>query len=74
MVQNVRRYNKLSEVLSLLQGAREAQRLQTNGERMRMSELKQHIKTALDEAVRLRADTEALQNQAEVRTVRNLRV
>lgn len=70
----MRRYNKLSEVLSLLQGAREAQRLQTNGERMRMSELKQHIKTALDEAVRLRADTEALQNQAEVRTVRNLRV
>ena len=63
LLHQAQRYTKLSEVLSLLQQAREAQRL-TEGEEegVRASKLKQHIKTALDEAIRLRADTEALQS------------
>ena len=63
LLRQAQRYTKLSEVLSLLQQAREAQRLtEGEGEGVRASELKQHIKTALDEAIRLRADTEALQS------------
>ena len=63
LLRQAQRYTKLSEVLSLLQQAREAQKLtEGEGEGVRASELKQHIKTALDEAIRLRADTEALQS------------
>ena len=63
LLHQAQRYTKLSEVLSLLQQAREVQRLtEGEGEGVRASELKQHIKTALDEAIRLRADTEALQS------------
>lgn len=63
LLRQAQRYTKLSEVLSLLQQAREVQRLtEGEGEGVRASELKQHIKTALDEAIRLRADTEALQS------------
>ena len=63
LLHQAQRYTKLSEVLSLLQQAREAQRLtEREGDGVRASELKQHIKTALDEAIRLRADTEALQS------------
>ena len=72
VLHQAQRYTKLNEVLSLLQQAREAQQL-TGGERdgARASELKQHIKTALDEAIRLRADTEALQTRVQTSVVRS---
>lgn len=72
LLHQAQRYTKLSEVLSLLQQAREAQEL-TGGERegARASELKQHIKTALDEAIRLRADTETLQSRVQTSVVRS---
>lgn len=54
---HIQRYDRLNHVLSLLH--------RTQGEEggeVRLPDLREHIKTALDEAVRLRADTEALQH------------
>ena len=70
LYQQAQRYDKLNQVLALLQHA-QGSKTQEEGEGghsepgtpVRISELKAHIKTALDEAVRLRADTEALQQR-----------
>ena len=64
-MQQIQRYDKLNQVLSMLQRAREGQQREEEGE-VKLSDLKQHIKTALDEAIRLRADTEVLKNRAKV--------
>ena len=66
--QQAQRYDKLNQVLALLQQAKDRRNLEGEGSEpgtppVKMSELKAHIKTALDEAVRLRADTEALQHR-----------
>lgn len=72
--QQAQRYDKLNQVLVLLQQAKENNSLSGDGSvknihsepgtpPVKISELKAHIKTALDEAVRLRADTEALQHR-----------
>ena len=72
MLHQAKRYDKLNQVLALLEQARGSK--EVGGEREgegtggKISELKDHIKTALDEAIRLRADTEALQTRAEVST------
>ena len=64
MLHQAKRYDKLNQVLALLEQARGDQ--EAGGEGGRISELKDHIKTALDEAIRLRADTDALQTRAGV--------
>ena len=51
-------------MLSLLQRAQGE-----GGGEVRLGDLRQHIKTALDEAVRLRADTEALQHEAMLKVI-----
>ena len=68
LFQQAQRYDKLNQVLALLQQAKDGRTLEGEGSEpgmspVKMSELKAHIKTALDEAVRLRADTEALQHR-----------
>ena len=63
MWQHAQRYDKLNEVLSLLQQARESR------DRGQVGDLKQQIQTALDEAIRLRADTEALQSTTGVSNI-----
>lgn len=68
LFQQAQRYDKLNQVLALLQQAKDGRNLEREGSEpgtppVKMSELKAHIKTALDEAVRLRADTEALQHR-----------
>ena len=70
LYQQAQRYDKLNQVLILLQQAKDGQTRDSSEERseppgtpVKISELKSHIKTALDEAVRLRADTEALQQR-----------
>ena len=52
----IQRYDRLNHVLSLLQQVQGAE----EGE-VRLSSLRDHIQSALDEAVRLRADTDSLQ-------------
>ena len=67
LYQQAQRYDKLNQVLTLLQQAKDGKTLDSEGSEpgtpVKISELKAHIKTALDEAVRLRADTEALQQR-----------
>ena len=70
LYQQAPRYDKLNQVLALLQQAKDGEsrdgseeRSEPPGTPVKISELKSHIKTALDEAVRLRADTEALQQR-----------
>ena len=72
LYQQAQRYDKLNKVLALLQQAKDVKSLGEEGGSphsepgtppVKISELKVHIKTALDEAVRLRADTEALQHR-----------
>ena len=70
LYQQAQRYDKLNQVLALLQHAQGSKTQEEEegdhsepGTPVRISELKAHIKTALDEAVRLRADTEALQQR-----------
>ena len=69
LYQQAQRYDKLNQVLTLLQQAKGSKTEAEDGENsepstpVKISELKSHIKTALDEAVRLRADTEALQHR-----------
>ena len=70
LYQQAQRYDKLNQVLTLLQQAKDGKGQDSSEERseplgtpVKISELKSHIKTALDEAVRLRADTEALQQR-----------
>ena len=78
MVLNVARYQRLNQVLGMLQEAREAQLMlrssgggaggrassQEGGAGERLADLKEHIKQALEEAVRLRADNESLRTRA----------
>ena len=72
LYQQAQRYDKLNQVLALLQQAQESKTEEREGGSggesepgtpLKISELKSHIKSALDEAVRLRADTEALQHR-----------
>ena len=73
LYQQAQRYDKLNQVLVLLQQAKDSSSVVRDsgssggqsqpGTPLKISELKSHIKTALDEAVRLRADTEALQHK-----------
>jgi hypothetical protein len=70
LYQQAQRYDKLNQVLTLLQQAKDGKTLvreeessEPPGTPVKISELKTHIKTALDEAVRLRADTDALQQR-----------
>ena len=67
LYQQAQRYDKLNQVLTLLQQAKNGKTQNSEGSEpgtpVKISELKTHIKTALDEAVRLRADTEALQQR-----------
>ena len=53
----IQRYDRLNRVLSLLQQVQESER---GGEGVQLNSLREHIQTALDEAVRLRADTGSL--------------
>ena len=57
----IQRYDRLNRVLGLLQQVREGE-----GQGVELRDLRQHIKSALDEAVRLRADTESLEHTAKV--------
>lgn len=64
----IQRYDRLNHVLSLLQQA-QAGGQETGGgggEQVKLSELREQIRCALDEAVRLRADTELLQQTTKV--------
>ena len=71
LVRNVDRYQRLNEVLAMLQEAKETQLLlrdqgggateQRGGATGRLSDLKTHIQQALEEAIRLRADNESLE-------------
>ncbi len=70
LYQQAKRYDKLNQVLTLLQQAKDGKTLvrgeesrEPPGTPVKISELKTHIKTALDEAVRLRADSDALQQR-----------
>ena len=61
----IQRYDRLNQVLGLLrqvQGTAERE----GAEKVRLTDLRQHIQSALDEAVRLRADTESLEHVAKV--------
>ena len=72
LYQQAQRYDKLNQVLALLQQVKGGQmdnEQSSPGTPVKMSEFKTHIKTALDEAVRLRADTEALQQRVVMATV-----
>ena len=67
---HIQRYDRLNHVLSLLQHARGGESREgergDEGEGGRLIELREHIRTALDEAVRLRADTDTLQRSTKV--------
>ena len=68
LYQQAQRYDKLNHVLALLEQAKDSKNVEGEGSKpgtppVKITELKTHIKTALDEAVRLRADTEALQHR-----------
>ena len=71
---HIRRYDRLNHILSLLQHVQGGEREggegegggEERGERVKLSELREQIRTTLDEAVRLRADTESLQHSTEV--------
>lgn len=56
----IQRYDRLNHVLSLLQKVQGTER-EEGTDKLRVSDLKEHIQSALDEAVRLRADTDSLQ-------------
>ena len=76
----IQRYDRLNHVLSLLQQAQAGGGRETgggrevgggvetggSGEQIKLSELREQIQCALDEAVRLRADTELLQQTTKV--------
>ena len=64
----IQRYDRLNHVLSLLQQAqaRGGGEAGGGGEQVKLSELREQIRCALDEAVRLRADTELLQQTTKV--------
>ena len=62
LLNQAERYKKLKEVSALLQEAREAQASDRAGD-YTSEELKDQIRTALEEAVRLRAETESLYNK-----------
>ena len=66
VLHQVQRYDRLNEVLTLLQRAKELGKTDDSEPGVKLSDLKQHIQTALDEAVRLRTDTEALHNRMAV--------
>ncbi len=59
LLNTVQRYDKLNHILSLLHAAKD----EGNKEKVKLSRLKEHIMGALDEAVRLRADTQTLTTQ-----------
>ena len=65
MLNNIQRYDKLNQILSLLQQARDGGSKEQ--EVIKLSQLKEQIMGALDEAVRLRAETEALQHKVRLR-------
>ena len=66
---HIRRYDRLNHILSLLQQVQEGEREgEGEGERVRVTELREHIRSALDEAVRLRADTNSLHHRTKVHT------
>ena len=62
----IQRYDRLNTVLALLQRVQGGE-TEEEEEELRLTDLRQHIQSALDEAVRLRADTESLQHSAKVR-------
>ena len=62
----IQRYDRLNQVLGLLQRVQGTEREGKGEEGVRLADLRQHIRSALDEAVRLRADTESLQHTAKV--------
>ena len=61
VLNNIQRYDKLNQILSLLQQARDEGSKEQ--EAVKLSRLRDQIMGALDEAVRLRAETEALQHK-----------
>ena len=61
----IQRYDRLNHVLSLLQKVQGTER-EEGTDKLRVSDLKEHIQSALDEAVRLRADTDSLQRITKV--------
>ena len=64
LLAHVQRYDRLNHILSLLQDAREGGgEGGGGGGKISEGELGGHIRVALEEAVRLRADTEALQHR-----------
>ena len=62
LLNQAERYKKLKEVSALLQEAHEAQASDRTGG-YTSEELEDQIRTALEEAVRLRAETESLYNK-----------
>ncbi len=58
LLNNIQRYDKLNQILSLLHVAKDGGCKEQEGEQL--SRLKEQIMGALDEAVRLRAETQAL--------------
>ena len=62
----IQRYDRLNTVLALLKRVQGGE-MEGEEEGLRLTDLRQHIQSALDEAVRLRADTESLQHSAKVR-------
>ncbi len=64
LLNTVQRYDKLNQILSLLHAARDEGNKEK--EEVKLSQLKEHILGALNEAVRLRADTQALTKQVSI--------
>ena len=64
----IQRYDRLNRVLALLQRVQGAEPKEEEEEEegVKLTDLRQHIQSALDEAVRLRADTESLQQATQV--------
>lgn len=64
LLNTVQRYDKLNQILSLLHAARDEGNKEK--EEVKLNQLKEHILGALNEAVRLRADTQALTKQVSI--------
>ncbi len=67
VLNNIQRYDKLNQILSLLHVVKDEGCKGQEGEQL--SHLKEQIMGALDEAVRLRADTQALTDKVNTGTL-----
>ena len=68
----IQRYAKLDAVLTMLQSVQRGEVIGEGKQEMKLSGLRDHIKRALDEAVRLRAETETLRYSTEVGMVKRI--